>query len=50
MFRDKTRVAVDMERDDYEALQEISERWGESVPALIRSVLGKFIKRHRSQR
>jgi hypothetical protein len=47
IFEDKVRVAFDMERDDYEALREIAERWDESVPAVIRRALGTLLKRHR---
>ena len=47
MFKDKVRVAVDMEREDYEALKGIAERWDQSVPAVIRRALTALLKRHR---
>ena len=47
MFKDKVRVAFDMERRDHEELEKIADRWGESVPAVIRRALGTLLKRHR---
>lgn len=46
-FKDKVKVSFDMEREDYEDLKEIAERWGESVPAVIRRALNTLLKRHR---
>jgi hypothetical protein len=36
-----------MERDDFEQLEKIAERWDESVAAVIRRALGTLLKRHR---
>ena len=47
MFREKTRVSLDLERKDFEDLQKIADRWGESVPAVIRRALQTLLKRHR---
>ena len=47
MFEEKVRVAIDMEREDYEDLAKIAERWGESVPATVRRALQTLLKRHR---
>ena len=47
MFKDKVKIAFDMEREDYDALVEIAERWDESVPAVIRRALSTLLKRHR---
>ena len=47
MFQDKVRVAVDMEREDFEQLEKIAERWDESVPGVIRRALQTLLKRHR---
>ena len=46
-FKDKVKVSFDMEREDHEALRKIADRWGESVPAVIRRALGTLLKRHR---
>ncbi len=47
MFKDKVKIAFDMEREDYEDLVEIADRWGESIPAVIRRALNTLLKRHR---
>ncbi len=47
MFKDKVRVAFDMERKDYEDLEKIAERWDESVAAVIRRALNTLLKRNR---
>jgi predicted transcriptional regulator len=47
LFEDKVRVSLDLERRDYEALQQIAARWDESVPAVIRRALRTLLKRHR---
>ena len=47
LFEHKVRVGVDMEHEDYEALREISEEKGRSVPDLIRSGIKTLLKRHR---
>ncbi len=49
LFEHKVRVGVDMEHEDYEALCEISEEKGRSVPDLIRSAIKTLLKRHRRQ-
>ncbi len=46
LFEHKVRVGVDMEHEDYEALCEISEEKGRSVPDLIRSAIKTLLKRH----
>jgi hypothetical protein len=35
-----------MEHEDYEALREISEEKGRSVPDLVRSAIRTLLKRH----
>lgn len=47
LFEDKVRVSFDMERKDFKELEKIAERWGESVPAVIRRALGTLLKHHR---
>ena len=47
LFKDKVRVAVDMEREDYEDLEKIADRWDESIPAVVRRALNTLLKRHR---
>ena len=49
LFEEKVRVAVDMEREDYQALREISEDKGRSIPDLIRSAVNTLLKRHGRQ-
>ena len=49
LFKHKVRVGLDMEQDDYEALREISDEKGRSVPDLIRSAIRTLLKRHRRQ-
>jgi hypothetical protein len=49
LFEHKVRVGVDMEQEDFEALCEISETKGRSVPDLIRSAIKTLLKRHRRQ-
>ncbi len=46
-FKDKVKVSFDMERKDYEDLQEIAHRWDQSVTAVIRRALQTLLKRHR---
>ena len=46
-FEDKVKVSFDMERKEYEDLQEIAHRWDQSVTAVIRRALQTLLKRHR---
>ena len=46
-FEDKVKVSFDMEREDFEQLEKIAERWDESVAAVIRRTLQTLLKRHR---
>jgi len=36
-----------MEREDFEALERIADRWDESVPGVVRRALQSFLKRYR---
>ena len=47
LFYKKTRLAVDMEKSDYEALKQLAKKRGDSIPALVRSVLTAFLKRQK---
>ena len=49
LFDEKVRVAIDMEREDYQALRGISEDKGRSIPDLVRSAIKTLLKRHRRQ-
>ena len=46
LMRDSKPITVRIEADDYDSLEEISGRRGESVPSLVRSALKTFLKRH----
>ena len=47
IFDDKIRVGLDIERDDFDALQEIAEAKGESTPAVIRKAIRSYLNRQR---
>lgn len=46
-LKERRRAAVDLEREDFEALEQIAEREGTSVSAVIREAVRGFLLRRR---
>jgi len=46
IVQDPVRLAIDHERADVEALEEIAEHRGVSVASLIRKAVQVYVKRH----
>ena len=49
LMRDSKPITVRIEADDYDALEKISGRRGESIPSLIRSSIRAFLSRQRGR-
>ena len=47
VVHDPVRFTLDLERPDFEALEEIADQRGRSIASLVREAVGAFLKRRK---